>query len=105
MKWWTILITLFALTFAIMIVIAQQFDMQPGAAITQIDPAPAIRVRAVKDPAVYDTIDPSDRANRVKIPLYRGWMLPEVMLPHGVKRSERIAFTVDCNARNRMRPR
>lgn len=60
MKCWAILILLLALTFAVMIATAQQFDMQPGAAITQIDPAPVVRVRAVNDPAVYDTIDASD---------------------------------------------
>ncbi|MEO8436786.1 MAG: hypothetical protein ABI596_17950, partial [Pyrinomonadaceae bacterium] len=32
-----------------------------------------------------------------KIPLYRGWMELEVMLPDGTKRSERADFSVDCN--------
>src|SRR5262249_29680757 len=41
---------------------AQQFDMQPGAEITQINPAPIIRVHAVRDAGVYDTIDASDSA-------------------------------------------
>jgi hypothetical protein len=42
---------------------------------------------------------------RAKIPLYRGWMTIEVMLPNGTKRSERTDFTVDCNAQNRIRAR
>lgn len=33
-----------------------------------------------------------------KIPLFNGWMLLEVMLPNGTKKSERENFTVDCNA-------
>jgi len=57
--------------FAALVATAQQFDMQPGAEITQINPAPVIRVHAVRDPGVYDTIDASDTANdlvfRVKI--------------------------------------
>lgn len=32
-----------------------------------------------------------------KIPIYRGWMILEVQLPEGSKRSERVGFTVDCN--------
>lgn len=40
---------------------------------------------------------------RAKIPLYRGWMTLEVMLPTGTKRSERTDFTVDCNVQNRIR--
>ena len=43
--------------------------------------------------------------SRTKIPLYRGWMAIEVMLPNGTKRSERTDFTVDCNVQNRIRPR
>jgi len=43
--------------------------------------------------------------SRAKIPLYRGWMAIEVMLPNGTKRSERTDFTVDCNAQNRIRAR
>jgi hypothetical protein len=42
---------------------------------------------------------------RAKIPLYRGWMAIEVMLPNGTKRSERTDFTVDCNTQNRIRAR
>jgi hypothetical protein len=42
---------------------------------------------------------------RAKIPLYRGWMAIEVMLPTGSKRSERNDFTVDCNVQNRIRAR
>ena len=34
---------------------------------------------------------------RVKIPVYRGWMSVEVMLPNGTKQSERAEFSVDCN--------
>lgn len=55
---WTIVTTLFAA----LIVSGQQFDMQPGAEITQINPAPVIRVHAVRDPGIYDTIDESDTA-------------------------------------------
>lgn len=55
---WIIVTTLFAA----LIVSAQQFDMQPGAEITQMNPAPVIRVHAVRDPGVYDTIDASDTA-------------------------------------------
>jgi hypothetical protein len=40
-----------------------------------------------------------------KIPIYRGWMMLEVMLPEGVKRSERSEYSVDCNIRPRIRPR
>jgi hypothetical protein len=47
---------------AVLVVSAQQFDMQPGAEITQINPAPVIRVRAIRDAGVYDTIDASDSA-------------------------------------------
>ncbi len=36
---------------------------------------------------------------KVKIPLFNGWMMLEVMLPNGTKKSERENFTVDCNAR------
>jgi hypothetical protein len=57
-RFWTIA-TIF---FGALVVSAQQFDMQPGAEITQINPAPVIRVRAVRDPGVYDTIDASDSA-------------------------------------------
>jgi len=39
----------------------------------------------------------------VKIPVYRGWMALEVMLPDGVKRSERTDFTVDCNVQPKIR--
>ncbi|HSB29758.1 MAG TPA: hypothetical protein VLE19_17960 [Pyrinomonadaceae bacterium] len=46
----------------VLVVSAQQFDMQPGAEITQINPAPVIRVRAIRDAEVYDTIDASDSA-------------------------------------------
>ena len=42
---------------------------------------------------------------RAKIPLFIGWMAIEVMLPTGVKRSERTDFTVDCNVQNRIRAR
>src|SRR4030095_2538173 len=45
-----------------MAVTAQQFDLQPGAAITEIKPGPVIKVKAVRDAAVYDTIDPADAA-------------------------------------------
>jgi hypothetical protein len=31
------------------------------------------------------------------IPIFHGWMLLEVMLPDGTKRSERATFSVDCN--------
>ena len=34
---------------------------------------------------------------KLRIPLYRGWMELEVQLPNGSKRSERENFTVDCN--------
>jgi len=47
---------------AALVATAQQFDMQPGAEITQINPAPVIRVHADRDAAVYDTIDASDTA-------------------------------------------
>ena len=40
---------------------------------------------------------------KVKIPVYRGWMLLEVMLPNGTKRSERTDFSVDCNVQPRIR--
>lgn len=40
-----------------------------------------------------------------KIPVYRGWMAVEVMLPDGVKRSERSDFTVDCNVQPNIRAR
>jgi len=43
--------------------------------------------------------------SRAKIPLYRGWMAIEVMLPNGTKRSERTDFTIDCNAQNKIRAR
>ena len=39
---------------------------------------------------------------RVKIPVYRGWMMIEVMLPNGAKRSERADFSVDCNVQPRI---
>jgi hypothetical protein len=32
-----------------------------------------------------------------RIPIYRGWMMLEVQLPNGSKRSERANFSVDCN--------
>ncbi|HEX7295039.1 MAG TPA: hypothetical protein VF251_04745 [Pyrinomonadaceae bacterium] len=62
---WTIASIVFAMTFVTMVTMvtgAQQFDMQPGAAITEIKPGPVIRVNAVRDPAIYDTIDASDSA-------------------------------------------
>ena len=66
-RFWTIA-TMFI---AALVATAQQFDMQPGAEITQINPAPIIRVHAVRDAGVYDTIDASDSAKdlvfRVKI--------------------------------------
>ena len=61
-RFWVIATMLFALASIAMVVTAQQFDLQPGAAITQIKPGPVIRVNAVRDPAVYDTIDGSDQA-------------------------------------------
>jgi hypothetical protein len=67
LQFWTIA----AVFVAALVVSAQQFDMQPGAEITQINPAPVIRVHAVRDASVYDTIDASDSAQdlvfRVKI--------------------------------------
>ena len=33
-----------------------------------------------------------------RIPLFNGWMMLEVMLPNGTRKSERENFTVDCNA-------
>ncbi len=36
-----------------------------------------------------------------RIPLFRGWMELQVQLPHGLKRSERANFTVDCNVTDR----
>jgi hypothetical protein len=41
----------------------------------------------------------------VKVPVYRGWMMLEVMLQDGTKRSERTDFSVDCNVQPRIRPR
>ncbi|HKE56536.1 MAG TPA: hypothetical protein VKB46_07540 [Pyrinomonadaceae bacterium] len=41
----------------------------------------------------------------VKIPVYQGWMMLEVMLPDGTKRSERANFSVDCNVQPRIRPK
>lgn len=45
--------------------------------------------------------DPSDTilgpGEMPRIPLFRGWMELEVLLPNGSKRSERANFTVDCN--------
>lgn len=41
----------------------------------------------------------------VKIPVYQGWMVLEVMLPEGTKRSERVNFSVDCNTQPRIRSR
>ena len=35
---------------------------------------------------------------KARIPIYRGWMALEVQLPDGSKRSERVPFSVDCNA-------
>jgi hypothetical protein len=32
-----------------------------------------------------------------KIPVHNGWMMLEVMLPYGTKRSEKTPFAVDCN--------
>jgi hypothetical protein len=58
LRFWSIA-TMF---FGALVVSAQQFDMQPGAEITQINPAPIIRVRAVNDSGIYDTIDASDSA-------------------------------------------
>ena len=54
--------SLVAMLFGALVVSAQQFDMQPGAEITQINPAPVLRVHAVRNPGVYDTIDASDAA-------------------------------------------
>jgi hypothetical protein len=42
---------------------------------------------------------------RVTIPVYRGWVLLEVMRPTGTKQSERAAFSVDCNVQPRIRTR
>jgi hypothetical protein len=42
---------------------------------------------------------------KVKIPVYRGWMAIEVMLPNGDKRSERTPFSVDCNVQPRFKSR
>ena len=42
----SIIATIFVLAF---VTGAQQFDKQPGAEITQINPAPLIRVHAVRD--------------------------------------------------------
>jgi hypothetical protein len=41
----------------------------------------------------------------VKIPIYRGWMMLEVTLPNGTKRSERASYSVDCNVQGRIRAR
>jgi len=57
-RFWTIA----SMFFVVLVASAQQFDMQPGAEITQINPAPVIRVHAVRDAGVYDTIDASDTA-------------------------------------------
>ena len=53
---------IFVLALVAIVATAQQFEMQPGAEITQINPAPIVRVRAVKDPGIYDTIDAADMA-------------------------------------------
>ena len=41
----------------------------------------------------------------VKIPVYRGFMALEVMLPNGTIKSERADFSVDCNVQGRIRAR
>jgi hypothetical protein len=40
---------------------------------------------------------------RVRIPIHRGWMVLEVMLPNGTKSSERASYSVDCNVQPRIR--
>ena len=42
---------------------------------------------------------------QTKIPIYRGWVLLEVMRPTGTKQSERSDFSVDCNVQSRIRAR
>ena len=64
-RFWIIVTMIFALGAIAMVVTAQQFDLQPGAAITEIKPGPVIRVNAVRDKAVYDTIDPTDAAKNL----------------------------------------
>ena len=39
------------------------------------------------------------------IPIFHGWMLLEVKLQDGTKRSEKTDFTVDCNVQPRIRTR
>ena len=103
-RFWTIA-TMFI---AALVATAQQFDMQPGAEITQINPAPIIRVHAVRDAGVYDTIDASDSAKdlvfRVKI---RG-SCPETYRLAGVmasinnsKLKERREFKIGFNPDHR----
>jgi hypothetical protein len=42
---------------------------------------------------------------RVRIPIHRGWMALEVMLPNGTKSSERAGYSVDCNVQGRIKTR
>jgi hypothetical protein len=41
---------------------------------------------------------------RVRIPIHRGWVALEVMLPTGHKSSERAGYSVDCNVQGRITP-
>lgn len=40
---------------------------------------------------------------QVRIPIHRGWMALEVLLPNGTKSSERASYSVDCNVQGRIR--
>jgi hypothetical protein len=58
--------------------------------------------RFIQAPQIKSSGPSKASSSQAKIPLYNGWMMAEVMLPNGgVRRSDKVSFTVDCNAQSK----